>query len=123
IIIAAFPIIVFLFLTYRMYLRNVEMSVQQAEQAKKYADILQQQQHALAESEQRFRTAFHYAPIGIGLASNSGKWIKVNHALGNMFGYTEEEFLSADFRSIILHDDARASMAKIEKVLNGTIAS
>ena len=36
-IVAAFPVILFVFLAYRMYLKNVEMSIAQAEQAEKYA--------------------------------------------------------------------------------------
>ena len=123
VIIAAFPIIVFVFLTYRMYLQNVEMSVQQADQANEYARILQKQQTALVQSEERFRTAFHYAPIGIGLALYSGGWIKVNHALCTMFGFSETEFLRSDFRSLLLADDSGHAMSKIDRVLSGKLAS
>ena len=78
IIFAAGPVIFFVFLSYRMYLKNVEISVQQAEQAEQYARILETQSDALRESEERFRSAFDNAPIGIGLVSPTGAWLKVN---------------------------------------------
>ncbi len=62
----------------------------QAEQAEKYAEILEEQSLALRESEERFRSAFDFAPIGIALVSPAGKWLKVNHALCEILGYTEK---------------------------------
>ncbi|MGE3466477.1 MAG: hypothetical protein AB7J13_06045, partial [Pyrinomonadaceae bacterium] len=62
IILAIFPVILFVFLSYRMYLKNVEISMWQAEQAEQYAKILEDQSEALRESEERFRSAFNYAP-------------------------------------------------------------
>ena len=78
---AVAPIIVIVYWTYRMYLKNVEMSIRQAEQAEHHAEILEKQSFALRESEERFRSAFNYAPIGIALVAPTGKWLKVNHAL------------------------------------------
>jgi PAS domain-containing protein len=85
-------------LAYRMYLKNVEMSIAQAEQAEKYAKILEERSNALRESEERFRSAFAYAPIGIGLVSRHGKWLKVNHALCEILGYDADELLSMEFQ-------------------------
>ncbi len=76
VIIASFPVIFFVFLTYRMYLKNIEISMQQAEQAEQYAKILEDQSVALGESEERFRSAFNHAPIGIALVSSGGNLAK-----------------------------------------------
>ncbi len=105
IIFATFPVIFFVFLTYRMYMKNMEISIQQAEQAEKYAKIMEEQSAALSESEERFRTAFDHAPIGIALVSPSGQWLKVNRALSDLLGYSEEEFLAVDFQSMIFPED------------------
>ena len=123
IILATFPVIFFIYLTYRMYLKNVEISMQHAEQAEQYANILETQSDALRESEERFRSAFDYAPIGIGLVSPTGNWLKVNHALIEILGYTEAEFLSMDFQSITLQDDLGLTLVKIHELITGKIAN
>ncbi len=123
VIIASFPVIFFVFLTYRMYLKNIDISIQQAEQAGQYAKILEDQSAALRESEERFRSAFNYAPIGIALVSSNGNWLKVNHALSNILGYTEEEFLSMDFQSIIFSEDLGDTLVKIHELLSGKTAN
>ena len=130
IIIAVFPIVFFIYQTYKMYLRNVEMSVTQAkqaeehaEQAKQHAEILETQSVALAESEERFRSAFDYAPIGIALVSTSGSWLKVNHALSQILGYSENEFLVTDYQAMLHPDDLGNTMIKIHELVTGKIPS
>ncbi|CAN5525552.1 hypothetical protein BH10ACI2_BH10ACI2_08950 [soil metagenome] len=123
VIIAIFPVIFFVYLSYRMYLKNVEISVQQAEQAEQYAKILENQSDALRESEERFRSAFDYAPIGIGLVAPAGNWLKVNRALTEILGYSVEDLLATDFQSIILSDDLGITLIKIHELLSGKIAN
>lgn len=120
-LIATIPIILFVYLTYRMYLKNVEMSLTQAEQAKDHAEILEKQSAALAESEERFRSAFNYAPIGIALVSPNGIWLKVNHALCQILGYTEEEFLTRDFQSMLFTEDLGNTLIKIHELISGKV--
>src|SRR5205085_1410491 len=123
IIFATFPVIFFVFLSYRMYMKNIEISFKQAEDAEKSARTLERQSEKLRESEERFRSAFDYAPIGIGLLSPSGVWLKVNQALSDILGYTEKEFLAMDFQTITMADDLGRSLVKIHQLLSGTIAS
>src|SRR5215203_808911 len=122
-IVATFPVILFVFLAYRMYLKNVEMSIAQAEQAEKYAKILEERSNALRDSEERFRSAFAYAPIGIGLLSRHGKWLKVNHALCEILGYESDELLSMEFQGMMFPEDLGATMIKIHELMAGRIAS
>ena len=122
-IVATFPVILFVFLAYRMYLQNVEMSIAQAEQAEKYAKILEERSNALRESEERFRSAFAYAPIGIGLVSRHGKWLKVNHALCEILGYDQDELLSMEFQGMMFQEDLGATLIKIHELMAGRIAS
>lgn len=122
-IVATFPVILFVFLAYRMYLKNVEMSILQAEQAEQYARKLEEQSTALRESEERFRSAFAYAPIGIGLVTRHGTWVKVNHALCEILGYDVDELLATDFQSLIFPEDLGATLMKIHELMAGRIAS
>lgn len=115
------PVILFVYLTYRMYLKNVEISMAQAEQAEHHAEVLRVQSIALRESEERFRSAFNYAPIGIALVSPMGSWLKVNRALCEILGYSEDEFLATDFQSMIAPEDLGNTLIKINELLSGKI--
>jgi len=122
-ILATLPVIFFVFLSYRMYLKNVDISMQQAEQAEQYAHILESQSDALRESEERFRSAFDYAPIGIGLVSPDGKWLKANRALTEILGYSEGEFLESDFQTMTMPEDLGITLVKVHELLSGKIAT
>jgi len=119
VMVAIIPVIFFVFLSYRMYCRSVEVSLQQADQAKQYAAVLEEQAAALRESEERFRSAFDNAPIGIALVSSAGKWLRVNHALCDILGYSEHEFLATNIQSLILPDDFGDTLLLIGQVMTG----
>ncbi len=119
VVLATFPIIFFIYLSYRMYMKNIKMSLTQAEQAEQHAAILEEQSLALRESEERFRSAFNYAPIGIALVSPIGDWLKVNRALCEILGYTEEEFLRSDFQSMLFREDLGETLTKIHALVSG----
>jgi diguanylate cyclase (GGDEF)-like protein/PAS domain S-box-containing protein len=119
ILFASVPVIWIVFQTYKTYLKNVEISLLQAQQANEYASVLETQSIALRESEERFRSAFNYAPIGIALVSRTGEWLKVNNALRQLLGYDEEEFLSADFQSFIYPEDLGEVLVKFHLLLSG----
>ncbi|MGI8543858.1 MAG: putative bifunctional diguanylate cyclase/phosphodiesterase [Aridibacter sp.] len=121
VLLATFPIIFLVYQTYKMYLQNVEMSINQADQAKESAAILQEQSIALRESEERFRSAFDYAPIGIALVSSNGIWLKVNRAMCQILGYDKDEFLERDFQSMLLAEDLGITLVKIHELLTGKI--
>ncbi len=116
-LLTAAPVVFFVYFTYRMYMKNIEISLAQAEQAENHAQILETQSSALRESEERFRSAFDYAPIGIALVSPLGRWMKVNHALCQILGYTEDEFLTMDFQSMIAPEDLGETLIKINDLI------
>ena len=121
VLLAAFPIILFVLLSYKMYLRNVEMSLEQAERAREYAAVIEERSNALRESETRFRNAFDFAPIGMALVSPDGRWLKVNHALCNILGYEEAEFLASDFQSMIIADDLGLTLSNLHALQTGLV--
>jgi PAS domain S-box-containing protein len=54
---------------------------------------LQRKNAELRESEERFRTAFEDAPIGMGLSTLEGRWLEVNSALCDLVGRSPVQLL------------------------------
>jgi PAS domain S-box-containing protein len=80
-----------------------------------------EQEEALRESEERFRRAFDDASTGMALVSTGGKWLKVNRALCELVGYTEQELLATDFQSLTHPDDLEPDVAGVNQLLAGDI--
>jgi diguanylate cyclase (GGDEF)-like protein/PAS domain S-box-containing protein len=110
------PIIAILYFTYRTYMNNVEASASQAAQAKRH---MQQ----LGESEERFRSAFDHAAIGMALVAPNGRWLEVNRSLCQIVGYSEEQLLASSFQNLTHPDDLVASQDHISQLLAGKIPS
>lgn len=75
----------------------------------------------LRESEERFRGAFEHSGIGIALVSPEGRWLRVNPALCNIFGYSETELLATDFQSLTAPEDLATNMECLRRALAGEI--
>jgi PAS domain S-box-containing protein len=60
---------------------------------------------ALRESEERFRSAFDDAAIGMALTTPSGRTLRVNAALCAMLGYSESELLACTIADVVHPDD------------------
>lgn len=57
-------------------------------------------ENALRESEEKYRTIFEGAPLGIFRSLKEGKFIEVNQALAEMFGYQDPEEVIREISSI-----------------------
>ena len=77
----------------------------------------------LKRSEERFSSAFEHASIGMALVSPEGRWLKVNRALCELLGYTEEELYQRSFQDITHPDDLEADLGQVRQVLSGEILS
>ncbi|MDQ4126432.1 MAG: PAS domain S-box protein, partial [Actinomycetota bacterium] len=75
----------------------------------------------LEENERRFRNTFENAPIGMGLVSLDNRYLRVNRALCEMLGYSEEVLLSKSTLDITHPDDREASAARTRALLEGEI--
>jgi len=106
------PIVAIIYVTYKTYLKNVESSAAQAEQAQRHAELLE-------ESEQRFRSAFHYASIGMALVAENGRWLQVNHSLCELLGYSEGELLKTDIQSLTHPDDLGEFLLQHSRLTKG----
>lgn len=126
--IATTPIIAIIYFTYRTYLKNVETSTAQAEQARQHVEELSRHiskqeriSKAFQESEEHFRSAFDYAAIGMALVSPEGGWLRVNRSLCGIVGYSEEELLVSDFQAVTHPEDLGNDLVQIYKMLAGEI--
>jgi PAS domain S-box-containing protein len=78
-------------------------------------------EEALRESDERFRSAFDFAAIGMALVSPEGRWLQVNSSLCRTVGYTEEELLASSVQSITHPDDLETDVTFTRQMLDGQI--
>ncbi len=109
------PIMAIIYITYKTYLRNIEVSAAQAEQAKRHAELIE-------ESEERFRSAFDYASIGMALVSENGCWLQVNRSLCKLVGYSEDELLTTDIQSLTHPEDLGELLVQQSRLIKGQVA-
>ncbi len=76
-----------------------------------------QAEEALKESEERFRSAFEDAPIGVALVDLDRSHLRVNRAFCEMLGYSEEELLEKSHSEIVHPDDREKSTDRIHEIL------
>jgi PAS domain S-box-containing protein len=75
-------------------LRLLEVDLQQrVEERKRVLELLNDSEEALRLSEQRFRTIFQSADIGIELVDMDGRLMACNPSIARIFGYDEQELL------------------------------
>jgi PAS domain S-box-containing protein/diguanylate cyclase (GGDEF)-like protein len=77
------------------------------------------------ESEQRFKGAFEEAPIGMALTSidpeDTGRFVQVNRAMCELFGYSEDQLLGMSFRDISHPQDLDQSVDLFRRILAGEV--
>ena len=71
---------------------------------------------ALRESEERFRSAFEDSPIGVALVDLDGHRFRLNHALCEMLGYSEDELL-CPYLKHVHPDDREISSEHLRRLL------
>ncbi len=77
----------------------------------------------LFESEERFRTAFESAAIGMAIVSPDGRFRKVNRALCELLGYEAPELTRLTFQEITHPDDLEADLDQARRLAAGEIRS
>jgi diguanylate cyclase (GGDEF)-like protein/PAS domain S-box-containing protein len=74
-------------------------------------------EEALRNSEERFRTAFDFAPIGMALVSLTGRFLQGNVALCALLGCTPEELLTINQRAVTLEEDRPLEETHLRELL------
>jgi PAS domain S-box-containing protein len=78
-------------------------------------------EEVLKENEERFRSTFEQAAIGIAHVSPEGHFLRVNQRFCDIVGYTNEEMLAHTFQDITHPDDLNNDLEFIRQVLSGEI--
>ena len=78
---------------------------------------------ALKESEERFRSLFEHAAVGIAQISLEGCFLKINDGFCRILGYSQQEILAQGltFQQLTFHEDLTADMAFKQKLLAGPL--
>lgn len=78
---------------------------------------------ALKESEERFRSAFEYAAIGMALVGIDGRWLRVNQTLCEILGYSKVEMLNHSFHDFTNPEDLESDKGHVRRLLRGDVRS
>lgn len=77
----------------------------------------------LQESEERFRHAFEFAGVGMGILATDGQWIRANQVICDMLGNSEEELKLTSIQAQIHPDDLNKGDQTLRQILAGEIPS
>ncbi|AOE87600.1 PAS domain S-box protein [Pseudomonas sp. TCU-HL1] len=80
---------------------------------------LRKRRRELAASETRFRDAMDHSAIGMALVGLDGRWQRVNRALCDMLGYSEDEFATLSFQDLTYPDDLADDLELVRETLAG----
>ncbi|HVR05767.1 MAG TPA: PAS domain S-box protein, partial [Solirubrobacteraceae bacterium] len=78
-------------------------------------------EEARRHAQERFELVFEQAPIGMALLTPEGRWVRVNHALLDISGYSAEELLAKTLEEVTHPDDLAADLEHIRELLAGEI--
>lgn len=80
-----------------------------------------QAEAALRTSEERFRSAFEQAAVGMAHLTVDGRYTRVNDRLCEILGYTRDELLQKCFHEVTHPADLDADLAQMERQVAGEI--
>jgi PAS domain S-box-containing protein len=81
--------------------------------------LLQQARDKQRESEERFRSLFTVAAIGIAISTPQGNYLQANEAYCRMLGYTEAELRALNFAALTHPDDLDLNLEWRDELLDG----
>ncbi|MEZ4728120.1 MAG: PAS domain S-box protein [Caldilineaceae bacterium] len=88
-----------------------------------FVDITERKQaeESLRESEERFRSTFEQAAVGMAHLAIDGRYLRVNDRLCEILGYSRAELLQKSFMDVTHPTDLGADLAQMERQLAGEI--
>ena len=75
----------------------------------------------LFQSENRFRSIFEQAAVGIAYVDLKGQWLQFNQKFCSIVGYTREELMKLSFQDITYPGDLDTDLSLMRNILDGQI--
>ncbi|MFN8577748.1 MAG: PAS domain S-box protein [Candidatus Sericytochromatia bacterium] len=100
-------------------LKDLSVQVMSQLELKRKEIQLNETYKKLELSENFFKNAFDYSPLGIAITSIEGKWIRMNSQFCEITGYTLDELLTKTFKDITHPDDLNLNLSGLDKVISG----
>jgi diguanylate cyclase len=76
---------------------------------------------AVETIEARFRTVFERAGVGIALVAPDGGWLRINDALCQIVGYSQDELVKLTFQDITHPDDLDSDLYLLRQLIDDEI--
>ncbi len=76
-------------------------------------------EEALHQANQRFRSAFDDAGIGMAIVSLEGRWLRANRALSELTGYPQDQLVGMGFGDITHPDDLPKDINALQEMVEG----
>ncbi|HEY1257289.1 MAG TPA: PAS domain S-box protein, partial [Terracidiphilus sp.] len=77
----------------------------------------------LKDSEERYRSTFEQAAIGIVHTSFDGRWMRCNPRFTEIVGYTQEELVGKDFQQFTHPEDVAEGARTLQQMSSGQLES
>jgi diguanylate cyclase (GGDEF)-like protein/PAS domain S-box-containing protein len=88
-------------------------------QIERWAVRSQAREAELRETEQRFRSTFDDAAVGMAMVGLDGRWLRVNDALAQLTGYPPEALIGRGFKELSHEDDLPHDIAALADLTEG----
>jgi PAS domain S-box-containing protein len=100
--------------TYKELGRGIKIVEELKEQSTKDKRM----EKSLRESEERFRTIFEQAAVGVAqVESLTGRFVRINQKYCDIIGYSREEMLDKCFQDITYQDDLSSNVSDVARLM------
>lgn len=80
-------------------------------------------EQALRESENYFRRTFEQAAVGMSILTPEGTWLQVNQRLCDILGYSRDELMKLNYKSISYPDCVKEDVNRVQQMVDGVRSS
>jgi PAS domain S-box-containing protein len=86
------------------------------------AGLRKREEETLRASEERFRSFFNTAAIGMVMGDTDGRFVQVNGAFCEIVGYDEKALIGRPFQSLVHPQDLKEELPHLTRLLEGEIS-